>query len=122
MFESTIASGSKHLQLQVLVNQLSDVFNTLLETLPLNLSYPTFGLDFEDIKDIGYSGALNKCLHRVWGYNTLGLVVDQHGPKLSCTLGVFESIVSLMKDPSMAGHWLKALIQCAIAAGACPEQ
>ena len=111
----TMPSNSE-LQAQVLL--LSELFDSLPDTVPFVPMFYPCGLDNEAIEDIGYAGALNQCFHRVWGYKSDGLVIDQRGPKLDSTIAVLQDVADIAEDPGMVLLWVEALIEAAYAAGA----
>lgn len=75
-------------------------------------------LDGEDIEDIGYSGAFNRCLEIHWGYKAHGLSVNLRDEKLQVTLDLFHAVIPNAEDIGLVELWLDAFIDAARASGA----
>ncbi|TFK78241.1 hypothetical protein K466DRAFT_507611, partial [Polyporus arcularius HHB13444] len=93
--------------------RLSQLFFTLPSSVPFGTNHSAFDLDSEDISDLGYSGALNRCFHSVWGYKCDHLKIDQQGPKLDSTLRVIQLATWKADNFAVIESWVDALISAA---------
>ncbi|KAL1936970.1 hypothetical protein VTO73DRAFT_2825 [Trametes versicolor] len=97
---------------------LSGLFSTLPEALP-NVGGPIDAfLDPEDIRELGHSGALNRCFHGLWGYKTEGLTISERGQKLTTTINIIQQVLTSTEDLAIVESWVDALTEAAYKAHA----
>ncbi|KAI0772979.1 hypothetical protein BD413DRAFT_543756 [Trametes elegans] len=111
-------------QLQLKLQSFERLVNNLPLDLPLHFTgNEIFGLDLEDIPDLGYAGAVNRCFELNWGMRANGIRIEERGDKLSTTLVILERALKEMPasaDFGLIGIWLDTLIAAAsIAIFAC---
>lgn len=91
----------------------------LLKNLPKSLKVPktsnyAFGLDEDDVKDIGEEGALNKTLERQFGLRgTAPIRFKERGAGLEAVVGALRSGVASAPTSVVLQKWIKNLIEAA---------
>lgn len=108
----TLSAASEKLQ------KLTALFGSLPSHLPTKTDCHISSLDPEEIEDLGYSGALNQCFHRVWGYKANGLSITERGAKLTNTILILQHVLKHERSTTLIENWIDALIVAAEQAGA----
>ncbi|KAL1943445.1 hypothetical protein VTO73DRAFT_4520 [Trametes versicolor] len=97
------------------LDTLEGLIQLLPDSLPLKETGTSlFGLDSDDLIDIGIAGALNRCFEINWGMKAYGFRITERGDKLSTTIDIFRDTLNTMgptDDRGLVGIWIDMFIK-----------
>lgn len=98
--------------------KLKELILSLPSSLVLNTSGSAcFSLDLDDIENMGWAGALNRCFEINWGHRINGIEILERGSKLSCTVTITEAVIPVAEDIGLVVLWLDTLLGAVTKAG-----